>query len=100
MTTPAELVATEGQDGLRPLLELVRPWRWLLALIAGLFVGAAALEVLPPLIVRQIVDEHLLTGQPGGLLGLALAYLGAVAAVQALGGLATYLTSVVAERTL
>jgi ATP-binding cassette subfamily B protein len=72
----------------------------MLALIAGLFVGAAALEVVPPLVIRQIVDAHLLVGQPTGLPTLAVLYLGAVATLQTLGGLATYLTSVVAERTL
>lgn len=84
----------------RQLAELIRPWRWMLALVAGLFIVAAALEVVPPLLVREIVDHHLLTGQSGGLPMLALWYLVAVATMQGDGALATYLTALVAERTL
>jgi ABC-type multidrug transport system fused ATPase/permease subunit len=93
-----ESAATRG--GGRHLLHLIRPWRWLLTLIVGLFIVAAALEVVPSLVVRQIVDDHVLIGESSGLLGLALLYLGAVATVQALSALATYLTAFVAERTL
>jgi ATP-binding cassette subfamily B protein len=84
----------------RQLAELIRPWRWTLALVAGLFVLAASLEVVPPLLVREIVDDHLLTGQTAGLPVLALGYLGAVATMQGAAALATYLTALVAERTL
>jgi len=86
--------------GLPRLVVLIWPWRWLLVLSTGLFVVAAALEVVPPLVVRQIVDDHLVVGQSAGLLELALLYLAAVVAYQVLGALATYLTSFVAERTL
>jgi ATP-binding cassette subfamily B protein len=100
MMPTVKVAAPRERSGAQHVMELLRPHRKMLALIIGLFVGAAALEVVPPLVIRQIVDQHLLVGQPTGLLTLALLYLGAVAALQALGGLATYLTSVVAERTL
>ena len=100
MKPAVEMAASNERSGVQHIQELLRPRRAMLSLIVGLFVGSATLEVVPPLVIRQIVDQHLLVGEPTGLLTLALLYLGAVATLQALGGLATYLTSVVAERTL
>jgi ATP-binding cassette subfamily B multidrug efflux pump len=100
MKSTLSTAAPGNRGGRQHALELLRPHRAVLVFIVGLFVGAAVLEVVPPLVIRRIVDDHLLVGQTAGLLMLALVYVGAVAAVQAMGGLATHLTSVVAERTL
>src|SRR5215475_6575901 len=66
---------------LRPLLAL---WRGSLVLVGILALAAAGMELVPPLVLRNIVDRHLTVGDAGGLRGLALLYLLAVAAMQCL----------------
>jgi hypothetical protein len=61
---------------------------------------SAVLELVPPLLVRQIVDEHLARGRSEGLLWIAALYLGATAAVQAMGFLTECLTAVIARGAL
>ena len=87
-------------DILRELASLLRPWRGLVAVIALLIAGAAAVQSTPPLIVRQIVDAHLTIGQPAGLLTLALLYLAATAGGQALTFAYGYVAAVVAQGAL
>ena len=57
-------------------------------------------ELVPPFIVRAIVDDHLLVGRSAGLLLLALLYLGASAAVQAMTFLYSYLAATIAQGVL
>jgi ATP-binding cassette subfamily B protein len=79
---------------------LLRPWR-VRALAVILFVlAAASFELVPPLVVRVIVDDHLLAGRSTGLLWLAGLYLGASAAVQAMTFLYSYLAATIAQRVL
>ncbi len=67
----------------------------------GVFVLAAALfELVPPLVIRNIVDAHLRVQNPDGLLVDALLYLGAVAAMQGLTFLYAYLAATVAQTIL
>ena len=75
-----------------PWLELLRPWRTRCAFVAIGVLAAAAFEVVPPLLIRTIVDDHLIPGDLRGVPLLALAYLAATAAVQ----LTTFLYSYVA----
>ena len=82
------------------LRELLAPQRWLLLNIAASVLAGAALEVLPPLIVRQAVDAHLAVGQAAGLLRLGLIYLLVVAAQQGMGVVSGYVTAVAAQRAL
>lgn len=86
--------------GLAQMRLLLAPQRWLLLVIAASVLAGAALEVLPPLIVRQAVDEHLAAGQAAGLLRLGLIYLLVVAAQQGLGAVSAYVTAVTAQRAL
>lgn len=79
---------------------IVRPWRLLIVLIAGCFLVAQSLDVVPPLIVKRVVDEHLTTGVPEGLLLLGFFYFGAIVAARSVNALAIYLTSVVAQGSL
>lgn len=82
------------------LVGLIRPWR-ARATLVGLFVlGAAGLELAPPFIIRTIVDDHLMVGQPSGLLGLASLYLAASAAVQGMTFLYSYLAATIAQGVL
>ena len=60
----------------------------------------AVLELVPPLLVKQIVDAHLALGRSEGLLWIAALYLGATAAVQVMGFLTEYLTAIIAQGVL
>src|SRR5215831_1541328 len=95
-TTPQQ------HDGmtLRQLWTMLIPWRWWLALVGVSVLLGAVLELVPPLLVKQIVDEHLTLGRAEGLLWIAVLYLGATAAVQAMGFLTEYLTAIIAQGVL
>jgi ATP-binding cassette subfamily B multidrug efflux pump len=60
----------------------------------------AVLELVPALLVQQIVDEHLKLGRSEGLLWIAALYLGATAAVQIMGFMTEYLTAFIAQGVL
>jgi ATP-binding cassette subfamily B multidrug efflux pump len=84
----------------RDLLGLLRPWRLRVALVALSVLAAAAFELVPPLIIRTIVDTHLIVRQPDGLLFLAVLYLAAATAVQAMTFVYTYLAATIAQGVL
>jgi ATP-binding cassette, subfamily B, multidrug efflux pump len=79
---------------------MLTPWRAWLALVGASVLFGAVLELVPPLLVQQIVDAHLARGRSQGLLGIAALYLGATAAVQAMGFLTEYLTATIAQDVL
>jgi ATP-binding cassette, subfamily B, multidrug efflux pump len=82
------------------VMRLMTPWR-ARAIVVALFVLAAALfELVPPFIIRTIVDDHLIVGRSSGLLALALLYLAASAAVQAMTFLYSYLAATIAQGVL
>ena len=62
--------------------------------------AAAVVELVPPLVIRDIVDRHLTVGRSDGLLALALLYLLGIAAMQAMTFLYGYLAAAVAQRIL
>jgi hypothetical protein len=82
------------------IVTIVRPWRWVLALVAACVLAASMLELVPPLIIRRIVDDHLIPQDASGLLALALLYLGATAAVAALSFVTSYLMALAAQGAL
>jgi ATP-binding cassette subfamily B protein len=84
----------------KQLGSLVRPWQRTLAFIVLCVLCGALLELLPPLIVRRIVDDHLVPGVSEGLLVLALLYLAATALGQGLAFLYGYLAATVAQGVL
>ena len=47
--------------------------------VSAAVLAAAAFELLPPLVIRAVVDAHLVVGRAEGLLWLAVLYLGASA---------------------
>ena len=53
-----------GGMTLRQLWAMLMPWRWLLTLVGVSVLLGAVLELVPPLLVKQIVDEHLELGRP------------------------------------
>src|SRR5687768_10381867 len=79
---------------------MLKPWRWSATLVGVTVIVGAALELIPPLLVQQIVDEHVTPGRPEGLLGIAALYLAATAAVQVMGFITEYLTATVAQGVL
>jgi len=82
------------------LLGLLRPWRARLTVVAVAVLAAAAFEVVPPLVIRTIVDAHLTVRQPDGLLFLAVLYLAAASAVQATTFVYNYLAATIAQGVL
>jgi ATP-binding cassette subfamily B multidrug efflux pump len=80
--------------------QLVRPWRRLLMLVAVCVLAAALAGVVPPLLIRHVINDNLLASRTHGLLGAGLAYLGAVAATAAFGYSYSYLAAVVAQRAI
>jgi ATP-binding cassette, subfamily B, multidrug efflux pump len=82
------------------MASLLRPWRVRVAGVALFVLAAASFELVPPFVVRVIVDDHLVVGRSTGLLLLAVLYLGASAAVQAMTFLYSYLAATVAQSVL
>lgn len=80
--------------------QLVRPWRRLLALVVACVIGAALAGVVPPLVIRHVVNTNLLPRHTAGLLPAGLVYLGAVAALAGFGYAYSYLSAVVAQRAI
>jgi ATP-binding cassette subfamily B protein len=98
-------VATVGVAAVRErfghqLAELVRPRRRILMIIVLLVLTGALFELLPPVLIRWIVDDHLTVGKSDGLLVLALLYLGAMALGQVLAFVYGYLAAAVAQGVL
>jgi ATP-binding cassette subfamily B protein len=82
------------------LTSLLEPWRARAIAVILSVLAAASFELAPPFIVRAIVDDHLLVGRSAGLLLLAILYLGASAAVQAMTFLYSYLAATIAQGVL
>jgi ATP-binding cassette, subfamily B, multidrug efflux pump len=91
---------TGGVSTYRQVGGLLAPRKSLLLVIVLLVVTSASLELVPPLVLRSIVDDHLLVGQTDGLIVLAALFLVAMAIVEATRALAGYLTGVAAQGTL
>lgn len=102
MSTAAPSTPGDAREGvtLRQLWSIVRSWRMLLAFIGVAVLLGAALELVPPLLIRRVVDQHLTVGQRDGLLLLAFLYLGATAVVQVMGFITEFLMSFIAQRAL
>jgi len=71
---------------LRRLWPYLKPDAWAFAVALLLTPAAAGLSLVQPWILKQVIDEHVVTGVAQGLMTLALAYLGAVVAAYLLEG--------------
>ena len=85
---------------LRSLLPLMRPYRGLLVGAVACVLAGAFLELVPPLVVKQLVDGNLAHGERDGLLMLGLVYFVATAALQGTTFLTTYLVALAAQGIL
>lgn len=100
MTTTVVPSTTIRSTTRKQLLEILAPRRWRILIIALTILVGAGLELVPPLVMRQIVDAHLTPGTPDGVWLLAFIYLASVAGVQGLGFLTSYLTALTAQGAL
>ena len=85
---------------IRHLGRLLSERRGSMVVVGILVLAAAAVELVPPLVIRDVVDHHLMVGRSGGLPALALLYLLGIAAMQALAFLYGYLAATVAQGVL
>ena len=79
---------------------LLRPWGGRIVLIAGSILVVEALAVVPTLLMRRIVDQHLTPGLSEGILLLALLYLATTVLADTLHFGISYMTVWVAQRAL
>lgn len=96
----AGVFAATARVNFGQLFKLVRPQRHILMIIALLVLTGALFELLPPVLIRWIVDDHLSIGKRDGLLVLALWYLAAMALAQGLAFVYGYLAAAVAQGVL
>ena len=82
------------------LYEILTPYWRAISLIVVVILLGATLELVPPLLMKQIVDQHLAVGNANGLWALAFIYLAAAAGVQAMTFLTSYLTALTAQGAL
>lgn len=82
------------------LAGLLRPARRRLIAIALLVLTGALFELMPPVLIRWIVDDHLAVGSSEGLFALALWYLAAISIGQGLAFVYGYLAATVAQGVL
>ena len=100
LAAPRRSVSEARAPVFRHLVSLLAHRRGSVVLVGFLVLAAAAVELVPPLVIRDIVDRHLTVGRSDGLLVLALLYLLAVAAMQAMTFLYGYLAATVAQGVL
>jgi ATP-binding cassette subfamily B multidrug efflux pump len=82
------------------LVRLVEPWRARAVVVTLFVLAAASFELVPPFLIRTIVDGHLISARSSGLLFLATLYLAASAAVQAMTFLYSYFAATIAQGVL
>lgn len=74
---------------------------WMLfVLLLAMTVGAVAAELIPPLLLKQIIDTYLKQNLTDGLLRLALFYLGALILSSSLGFAQTMITTTIGQNVL
>lgn len=82
------------------IVALGRPWRTQLVVVGACVLGAAVLELIPPLVIRHAIDHNITRNHAAGLGAAAVLYLGAATAVAALTAYYGYLAASVAQRAL
>jgi ATP-binding cassette subfamily B protein len=103
-TTNSRIASSRGTPGPEPfwarVWSLARPWRGRLIVVAGCVIGAAFTNVIPPLVVRHVINANLVPRHSAGLVTSGLAYLGAVAVGAVFVYAYSYLAAIVAQRII
>lgn len=84
----------------RKIASLVSPWRRDLVLVAGFIVASALVELVPPFVVRFVVNHDLVPRRTAGLLVAATVYVVAVAADSAFTFAYSYLAARVSQSAI
>ncbi|MFN2384491.1 MAG: ABC transporter ATP-binding protein [Gemmatimonadota bacterium] len=84
----------------RRLLAFLAPYRLQVALAVALLFALAAIEAAQPWLIKIAIDRHIATGEPAGLLTLAVAYLALLVADFGLGVANTWVTASVGQRAM
>jgi ATP-binding cassette subfamily B protein len=100
LTAARPSVSSARAPVVRRLVSLLAQRRGSVVVVGILVLAAAVVELVPPLVVRDIVDRHLTVGRSDGLPALALLYLLGIAAMQAMTFLYGYLAAAVAQGVL
>ena len=100
MTLATATVSSSRESFRTHFAGLVRAKRRSVVVIACLVLAGALFEMLPPVLIRWIVDDHLAVGTSEGLLVLALLYLGAISLGQGLSFMYGYLAAALAQGIL
>jgi ATP-binding cassette subfamily B protein len=92
---------TEHKTSLaRKLARLVRPWRRTLLAVALCIVASALIELVPPFLVRHVVNTNLVPHQTNGLVVAGVVYLLAVAGDAAFTFAYSYLAARVSQQAI
>jgi ATP-binding cassette subfamily B protein len=100
MSAGAAVTALGKPTAWREVRALLRPWRAVIIVIGACVLLAEAFAVVPLLLMKRIIDDHLTVGDSEGVLALAVLFLAATAAAQGLDFVTTYLTAFVAQGAL
>jgi len=84
----------------REIRALVRPYRRLLVTVMLFVTVAAVAGVVPPLIVRHVVNANLIPKRTAGLLAAGVIYLAAIGVVALFGFAYSYVAAIVAQRSI
>ena len=79
---------------------LVEPWRAHLVFAIVLIVASALVELVPPFVIRAVIDQDLIPRRTDGLVSAGILYLGAVALDAAFSFGYGYLAALIAQRAL
>ena len=85
---------------LRRILGFMRPYRRQVALVLVIILGAALLDLLPPLLIKRVVDEAIPQGDMRLLIWLALAMIAAPLTADVLGVAEKYFTTWIGEQAM
>jgi ABC-type multidrug transport system fused ATPase/permease subunit len=84
----------------RKLAHLVGPWRWTLLVVGLCIVASAVVELVPPFLVRHVVNTNLVPHRTEGLVLAGVIYLLAVAADAAFTYAYSYLAARVSQQAI
>jgi ATP-binding cassette subfamily B multidrug efflux pump len=91
---------TQQVNSRSQIVSLAKPYTRRIVVIGLVLIAGALCELVPPLVMQRVIDEHLIADRADGLIHLALIYLAAVTLIQVIGFLGSYLTALTAQGAL